>query len=143
LERAVERIKRDAVLYEGMSVIRIPSLRGGDQDTVTLRLDRLHGWLFTIDAARVRDEIRERVQTFQRECYDVLDEHFRGDRNLLAIEGNDATSLNLQLCTESRHIHGLRAAAQLWEKLGLPKVPAMEDVLRQYELFEPHDRKAA
>ena len=44
----LERIKRDAVLYEGMRIMRIPSLRGGDQETVTLRLDRLHGWLFTV-----------------------------------------------------------------------------------------------
>jgi len=139
----LERIKRDEVLYEGMRIMRIPSI-GGEQDTVTLRLDRLHGWLFTIDSARVRDEIRNRVQAYQRECYDVLYEHFCGKREQLRLEADvNVTSLNLRLCTESRQIHGLRAAAQLWEKLGLPKVPAMEDVLRQYSLFEPNENQKA
>lgn len=147
----LERIKRDEVLYEGMRVMRIPSVRGGDQDTVTLRLDRLHGWLFTIDSSRVKEEIRARVQDYQRECYDVLYEHFcgrpeQGEPEQIGSDANgiNITSLNLRLCTESRQIHGLRAAAQLWEKLGLPKVPAMEDVLRQYSLFESNeDKKAA
>jgi hypothetical protein len=110
-----------------------------------LRLDRLHGWLFTIDSPRVCEEIRERVQAYQRECYEVLYEHFCGKRKQISREANDINiaSLNLRLCTESRQIHGLRAAAQLWEKLGLPKVPAMEDVLRQYSFFELNDDKKA
>ena len=131
----LERIKRDVVLYEGMRMVRIPSLRGGNQDTVTLRLDRLHGWLFTINSGHVREEIRERVQTFQRECHEVLSRHFCGNSEQIARD-NENTSLNLRLCTESRQIHGLRAAAQLWEKLGLPRVPAMDDILRQADLFD-------
>jgi hypothetical protein len=126
----LERIKRDPVLSEGMRMIRIPFMRGGDQDAVTLRLDRVHGWLFTIDSRRVRDEIRELVQNYQRDCYDVLYRHFYGDRDKLIKEANEVTSLNLRLCTESRYIHGIRAADQLWEKLGLPRVPAMDDVRR-------------
>jgi P22_AR N-terminal domain len=144
----LERIKRDEVLYEGIRIMRIPSIEGGEQDTVTLRLNRLHGWLFTIEVSRLREEIQDRVRAFQRECYEVLYDHFYGKPEQIRLEGNDVnvTSLNLRLCTESRHIHGLRAAAQLWQKLGLPKVPAMDDVLRQYSLFEQNedeDKKAA
>jgi hypothetical protein len=43
-----------------MRIIRIPSIRGGDQDTVVLLLDRFHGWLFKVETSRVRDELRER-----------------------------------------------------------------------------------
>ena len=141
----LERIKRDPVLREGMRMVRIPSLRGGNQDTVTLRLDRLHGWLFTINSGHTRPEIQERVQAFQRECHDVLHRHFCGNRDRALREQNETLSLNLRLCTESRQIHGLRAAAELWIKLGLPTVPAMEVVLKQGELFEMLDemKKAA
>ena len=52
----LERIKRDEVLYEGIRIMRIPSLEGGEQDTVTLRLNRLHGWLFTIEVSRLRED---------------------------------------------------------------------------------------
>lgn len=141
----LERIKRNAVLREGMRTVRIPSLRGGNQDTVTLRLDRLHGWLFTINSGHAREEIRERVQMFQRECHEVLYRHFCGNRDQIIREENESTSLNLRLCTESRHIHGLRAAAELWKKLGLPRVEAMDDILRQADLFDTLDqmKKAA
>ena len=88
-----------------MRMVRIPSLRGGDQEMVTLRLDRLHGWLFSVDSGRVR-------------------------------EANDNTSLGLRLCNESRQIHGNRAADQLWIKLGLPRVPAMDEAFRQGDLFD-------
>lgn len=80
-------------------------------------------------------ELREKVQAFQRECYRVLNRHFSGDTQRLR-EENDLRSLNLRLCQEARHIHGNRAADQLWAKLGLPRVPAMEEAFRQRELFE-------
>jgi hypothetical protein len=139
----LERIKRDVVLSEGMRVIRIPSLRGGDQDTVTLRLDRLHGWLFTVDSRRVREEIRERIHVFQRECYEALYRHFCKDQERLAKEANDSESLGLRMVTEARQTYGERAAAQLWEKLGLPMVPAMAEVFRQYELFNDQSAQGA
>ena len=53
-----------------------------------------------------------------------------GDRDKLLKEANDTISLHLRLCTESRHIHGSRAADELWRKLGLPKVPAMDEAYR-------------
>ena len=60
----LERIKRDPVLREGMRIIRIPSIRGCDQDTAVLLLDRFHGWLFKVETSRVKDELRERIQLY-------------------------------------------------------------------------------
>lgn len=129
-----ERIKRDPVLSEGVRVIRIPFAKGGNQDAVTLRLDRLHGWLFSIDSSRVKEEIRELIQVYQRECHDVLYRNFSGDRDKIIKEENEATSLNLRLVTESRHIHGIRAADELWKKLRLPRTAAMDEAFPQWEL---------
>ena len=109
---------------------------------VCLELELLHGWLFRIDSTRIKnDEVRERVQTFQRECYRVLSTYFSENREKLIREVNEAESISLRLVVEARHIFGELAAAQLWDKRGLPKVPAMDRVYRQLDLFA--DRKAA
>jgi hypothetical protein len=135
-----QRIHRDPILSEATFITKVPSAKGS-QDTLCLVLDYLNGWLFKINSGRIKnEELREKVQAFQRECYRVLNRHFCGDTHRLR-EENDVTSLNLRLCQEARHIHGNRAADQLWMKLGLPRVPAMEEAFRQGELFDY--RKAA
>lgn len=81
-----ERVQRDAVLSEEIRSVRVtrtePS-RSGTRETaevgremVCLPLDYLNGWLFGINANRVKAEIRERLIRYQRECYQVLHEAF-------------------------------------------------------------------
>ena len=75
-----ERIRRDAVLSEAalsLRVTRKESQRGG-RDMVCLPLDYLNGWLFGISANRVKDELRERLIRYQRDCYRVLSQVFQG-----------------------------------------------------------------
>lgn len=43
---------------------------------VCIPLDYLNGWLFAINANRVRDDVKENVMRYQRECYKVLYEAF-------------------------------------------------------------------
>jgi hypothetical protein len=71
----IQRIKRHPVLAQGACVTHAPSA-GGDQQVFCLPLDKLNGWLFGVSAARVRPELRERLVQYQRECFDVLAEHF-------------------------------------------------------------------
>lgn len=59
--RPHERINRDPVLAEGILVMGMPS-PGGMQETTCLRLDLVHGWLFTIDESRVASGLRLRVR---------------------------------------------------------------------------------
>lgn len=46
------------------------------REMLCLPLDYLNGWLFGVDARRVKPEIRERLLQYQRECYRVLHDHF-------------------------------------------------------------------
>ncbi|RIQ15841.1 hypothetical protein D0850_17010, partial [Bordetella avium] len=69
------RIKRHPVLNEAIAIMAIPST-GGEQEALALRLDKLNGWLFGISTNRVRPELRERLIQYQRECFDVLAQHF-------------------------------------------------------------------
>lgn len=73
-----ERIKRDAVLSEivqGVRVTRTPE-EGGTQVMLCLPLDYINGFLFGINANRVKPELRDRLITYQRECYQVLSAAF-------------------------------------------------------------------
>lgn len=135
------RVKRDPILSEGIAVMATPFGRGGDQEAVCLKLDLLNGWLFTIQSERIKDEaVREKVITYQRECYRVLNEHFVGNRKpheavMMDEDVSESENTRLRMITESRQTFGTQAAAQLWFQLGLPVVPAMLEDPRQANLF--------
>ena len=73
----LERIKRDPILSTCVSVTLI-QLPGDSQkrEVVFLPFEFFHGWLFTINATRVKPELKDKVIRYQRECYRVLAEHF-------------------------------------------------------------------
>jgi hypothetical protein len=81
-----ERLQRDPVLSEEIRSVRVTRTEPGrssvqasaevSREMVCLPLDYLNGWLFGINANRVKAEIRERLIRYQRECYQVLHEAF-------------------------------------------------------------------
>lgn len=73
-----KRIKRDPVLSEESISVSVMDTQGQQRREMTcLPLDMLNGWLFGINADRVKQpEIRERVIRYQRECYRVLAQAF-------------------------------------------------------------------
>tara|TARA_R110002020_G_scaffold95937_10_gene230133 strand:+ start:10106 stop:10516 length:411 start_codon:yes stop_codon:yes gene_type:complete len=121
--------------------MKVPLGRGGAQETLCLPLDLVNGWLFTIQSERIKDEaVREKVITYQRECYRVLNEHFVGNRKpqeavMMDEDVSESENTRLRMITESRQTFGTQAAAQLWFQLGLPVVPAMLEDPRQANLF--------
>lgn len=66
-----ERIKRDEVLAEGVRMIRTPT-KGGFQEVVCLPLTLLNGWLFGVDTNRVKAQIKDKLITYKKECYQAL-----------------------------------------------------------------------
>lgn len=136
-----QRVKRDPILAEGMCVMHTPFGRGG-QDAVCLRLDLVNGWLFTIDSSRIRDDaVRERVLTYQRDCYRVLAEHFLSDAPGLERDPRSEESISIRraLVAEARQTFDAQSARALWFKLNLPVVPEMSRP-RQPTLFDQsHD----
>lgn len=71
-----QRIKRDLVLSKIQTVCVMHTVLG-PREMICLPLDFLNGWLFGIDAGRVKDELRDKVLRYQMECYRVLAEHFQ------------------------------------------------------------------
>ena len=45
---------------------------GGEQQTVCIPVRKLSGWLASINAAKVKPEIREKMEAYQAECDDAL-----------------------------------------------------------------------
>lgn len=131
--KQLERIKRDPVLVEGMTVTVIPSV-GGAQETTLLRLDLVNGWLFGIDVGRVKAEIRDTILRYKRECYRVLFDHFYGKASHAAASPPHHPVASLALTPEEvrsyvslinagRRTYGVRAAHFLWQQTPLPQIP--------------------
>ena len=74
------RINRDPVLSEEVKGVDVTSTPGGRQEMLCLPLDYVSGFLFGINATRVREDLREKVIKYQRECYKVLAEAFQDGR---------------------------------------------------------------
>lgn len=83
-EAQLKRIQRNAILNTAMSMMDTPS-NGGKQKTACLPLDYLNGWLFGVDTKRVKPEIRERLLTYQRECFRVLNNHFNQPKQTIKL----------------------------------------------------------
>lgn len=98
LERTaqIRRIKRHPVLSKGCAVIALPTT-GGIQEAFCLPLSLLNGWLFGIEASRVRPEIRARLIQYQEECFDVLYRYFTNQRQIPAQQSSEARQRSIRL----------------------------------------------
>jgi hypothetical protein len=76
-----ERIMRDEVLADAVRFVRVTRTnpRGGDPELFCLPLDLLPGFLFGINAARVKPDLREKIIRYRRECYRRLWDVFKHD----------------------------------------------------------------
>lgn len=72
----LNRIKRHPVLNSTVFMMDTVAEDGKMREMVMLPIKYLNGWLFGVDANRVKPEIKERLLEYQRECFDVLNRHF-------------------------------------------------------------------
>ena len=71
-----KKIQRSEILNSTMVMMTIVAEDGKKREMLCLPLDYLNGWLFGVDAKRVKPEIRERLLQYQRECFKVLNAYF-------------------------------------------------------------------
>lgn len=93
-----ERLGRDLILSELVLSVRVTRTDidpAGKQphasDMVALPLDYLNGWLFGINARRVKDAVRPSLLRYQKECYRILYEATQEGR--LSVEDDFETYL--------------------------------------------------
>lgn len=70
------RVQRHVVLRDGLTTLTV-STAGGPQTAQFLRLDLLPLWLSGIQAERVKQEVREKLVSYQRDAAQVLWQAFR------------------------------------------------------------------
>ncbi|WP_193090866.1 phage antirepressor N-terminal domain-containing protein [Halomonas colorata] len=73
-----QRINRNPVL-KTCAVIITSQLPGDTQrrQFLTIPLSKLNGWLFGVDASRVKPAIREKLIEYQEECFEVLSDYWQ------------------------------------------------------------------
>lgn len=108
------RIKRNEILNSAIAMMATPS-NGGKQETLCLPLEYLNGWLFGVDARRVKPQIRERLLQYQRECFQVLAAHFMQPKQPPAVAlpavvtelptREELQQVLLMLCDRLKEIH--------------------------------------
>lgn len=70
------RIKRHPVLNSTACMTQVVAEDGKQREMLCLPLGMLNGWLFGVDVNRVKAALREKLMDYQRECFDVLFQHF-------------------------------------------------------------------
>src|SRR3954469_18212030 len=73
------RLQRDPVLAPTVRSVIIMRTDRGEREMVALPLKLLPGWLFGIQASRVKPELREKILRYQRDCYEVLWNAFKAE----------------------------------------------------------------
>jgi hypothetical protein len=89
------RILRDEVL--GSTVVEMTTVAqdGRRRKMVALPLEYLHGWLFGISASQVKEEFRDKITLYRRECFQALSTAFQTDLALPDKEAPSATGMTL------------------------------------------------
>lgn len=70
------RLNRHPVLSSTVCAMQTVAEDGKDREMVTLPIEQFHGWLFTLDASRVKPEAKDKLIAYQQECFDVLHSYF-------------------------------------------------------------------
>lgn len=70
------RISNNQVLSSSIVMMTMVAEDGKNRKILCLPLGYLNGWLFGIDVNRVRPEIKDTLIKYQKECFDVLYQHF-------------------------------------------------------------------
>lgn len=73
-----ERLKRNSILNSTIRMIRTVAEDGKSREMLMLDIDYLNGWLFGIEANRIKKEdVKQKVNQYQKECYKVLNDYFK------------------------------------------------------------------
>ena len=68
-----KKIQSDKTYQSKLKEIEI---NGIIQKVLCIPLDKLNGWLFSINPSRVKPEVREKLIEYKNECFDVLHSYF-------------------------------------------------------------------
>ncbi len=130
------RVHRTPVLAASETMMVSVAADGKSREVLCLPLKMIPGWLFGIDANRVKAEIREKLITYQRECFDVLWERFGGaarahDAAALGEGGGGGPGEPPELDSASVHPEAIRTSL---EQMRTQDIKAWTELIREYRV---------
>ncbi|MGN0236781.1 MAG: phage antirepressor N-terminal domain-containing protein [Lepagella sp.] len=106
----IQAVKRHRILSSVVCTIHTTGADGKSYDMISLPLEYVYGWLFSIDTNLVADERREMVERYQMECYEALYNYFAGSLRR-RVEENEAEIKALQAVNEAiKEVKAAKAA---------------------------------
>lgn len=78
-----QRIERDEILGSTVVMITTVASDGKEREMCAIPFRFVFGWLFSVDASKVREDARESVITYKLECYNALYEYFTEPQTFL------------------------------------------------------------
>ncbi|WP_044532839.1 phage antirepressor N-terminal domain-containing protein [Bacteroides intestinalis] len=78
-----QRIERDEILGSVACIIKATGKDGKTYEMVAVPYMFIFGWLFSIDASKVNENVKGTVIRYKMECYKVLFEHFTEPQTFL------------------------------------------------------------
>jgi len=122
------RIQRDAVLSSvARSVAVTATEAGGRRDMVCLPVEFVHGWLFGVDASRVKPELQERLNLYRRECFAMLWRAFNAEALAIAAQAERQTALEARIDRAALVVGDIGRRLTVVERRVAPGQPITEE----------------
>ncbi|ELA08727.1 putative antirepressor protein [Moraxella macacae 0408225] len=87
-----QRINRDEVLNSTTVIITAVGNDGKNREMLCLPIQYLNGWLFGVDTNRVKAEIKDKLITYKKECYQALFDYWTKG---VAVSPNQLPTINI------------------------------------------------
>lgn len=92
-----KRIKRDEILGSVAVVIKATSKDDKKHKMFCLPIKYIFGWLLSIDTSRVKDEAKEAVIAYKKECYNIFYDYLFGQYRDIYRQIKEEAMLNARI----------------------------------------------
>lgn len=134
-ESAVRGIKNHPILGPEHTIQSVQVGENQKREYLTLPIQYINGWLFSIDIKKVKPEAQEKLLMYQKECYQVLFNFFFGvSRNIV-----NRQKQRFELLQELRNIETQISLLSLRKKEIYKQLDGIDnEIFVQLELFPRH-----
>jgi hypothetical protein len=101
---------------------------GGPQEMLCIPVKQINGWLYSINANKVKPELREKLLQFQEECHIALHDHMSGRANARIVEMLKQMNQELQETNRA-----------LWEHVAMMQAEHSKEISGLRASIEHHD----
>ena len=78
-QSALSSLRNDEILGKYLSERHVISSKKGPKKRIMMPIERVEGWLFSIDSKKVKPEIKPILLEFKESCFTALHDYFNGN----------------------------------------------------------------